>query len=591
MPLNNCLFAVRLPDERLRQTVERRLETLDSFYAPLGPVRRSARWIPELKLVTGVVRFDGEQRDPTATLAWGGSLEPDLADARGLAYASDDRLRSLPNTFAGIAVDGGSARLVTSGGGVTSLYFAKSDAIEAWSSHAVAAGWLARGAVELDLEQVPDLIAMGFVGDDRTLIRGVRAVPPAARITITAAGVAIDSFWAEAERWAPVPPEDASQRAEEELLLALDRALGGAPHPVLGLTAGMDSRTVLLALRELGIQVTAFTMGASHDPDVIGAARACAVAGAEHRARPIVLWDDDDGLERVHAEVRWTEGCMPVGYGHVEWPNPMSHWVTGLDGETGRARYYEWAYPRNEAVSTRTLERALLSRFEENLLGAEPGAIGALRTRARKWIAEVGELGHTGWGCLDVVWGRNNVPRWGRGWAPRLTATLVHGFCWPPVMSALASLPLRDRLMTGFQRGFIGSRHPELLEPQTNKRRPVVSPLAQKMATIRLRRLRRGLRVPRLSRSPSPRWFEVPPFSDHPRYIEWLTDEVLVSPVLAEAVGDRWLSELRTAFLRGQHDAGELTRSAASVVALSNAIQELGWEPESALSKNQLPVI
>jgi hypothetical protein len=199
----------------------------------------------------------------------------------------------------------------------------------------------------------------------------------------------------------------------------------------------------------------------------------------------------------------------------------------------------------------------------------------AVEARWREWIEDAQGLGARGWRTLDVVYSEQRVRRWGRAMLPRVEAAAVPVFATPKLQQALAWLPLEDRLEDGFARRLIAQRAPELdVAAPTPPGRAAIPALHARRARQALRRGRRSLRLPRPAAA-ADRWFTQPPWNERPRFVEWLTDAVLTSPLLDGAVGGTWLRSTRDAFLRGDPAAAELSMWAASVVALDEAVREL----------------
>jgi hypothetical protein len=568
--LDACVFALRLEDASLRRELERRLDALAALYEPLGTGDPVLRWTAGGGVAVGAL-VPGGAVPPGETLAWGAAPPPGFDPLT----ADEAALRRLDGPTAVVAAGADRAVAVAAAGGTASLFAADGPHGQAWSSHAVAAAWLAGLRPSVDAGAVPELLAAEHLGGDRTLIASVRAVPQATAVDIRAGGARASCFWPAAERWQPVPEPEAAALAERDLLESLSRRLHGAAAPVLGLTAGLDSRAALVAMRELGLTVRAFTFGDAGSEDAAGAAAAARALGVEHEVADFDWWPDEPGLAMLRAEACWFDGARPAGFGDVAWP-AMSHWLAGVGGETGRAFLYRWCRPdARREPSPADLARVLHVQLGERLVGADPAVRAGLRARWRAWVDEAQDLGARGWRTLDVVYSEHRVRRWGRATLPRVRAAPVPAFATPELQRALASLSLEDRLTDGFARRFIAARAPALATPAPEPpRRALVAPLAARRARQSLRGARRSLRLPRPSRGADP-WFTHPPWVERPLFLEWLSDAVLASPLLEEPVGKSWLRATRDAFLRGDPAAGELAMSAASIVALDEGLREL----------------
>jgi hypothetical protein len=558
--LDRCLFAA-LPGAP--SDLERRIERLVSFYAPLGARGAVVEPLPDGALV-GWIEF---REAAAAGDRAGGSGEPavfgedlprPLRHAEALLRAGEAELRTIEGAVAALASDGSRARLVCGAGAPTMLYAAGG---RAWSTHAVAAAVLARGGARLDSARVPELLAAELVGGDRTLVSGVEA-SPAATVVDLDAGARERSFWPREERWAPLPEADARARAADALLAGLERRLEGAAHPRFSLTGGLDSRVVAVALRELGIEAEAFTWGEPDWPDVQAAAAIARALGVPHRHLPFEWLDDAPALALARAEARFTEGAIHLGPARIGWPAPMGAFVTGAGGEAGRAFYYRQEAPRDGAdPPAARVAQAMTEPLRRRIAGARPEAVSRVEQSVREWIADAERLGYRGWRALDVVYAEQRVRRWLRGMIPRSEGAMVPAFATPDALRALVSLPLDDRLSDGFHRAFLAERRPELVPPAAPaaERTGIASRLRGAVA----RRLRpRGAVI-------GGRWEERPAFR------EWIADGVLGAAPIVEAMGERWCDRTRRRFLAGDGDAETLALWAAGPAALDAALAEV----------------
>lgn len=578
MALDRCVFAVRPGEGMDLRLLEERVEALGELYGALGASSSRVRAHDDLRLLTGeIVLSEAVTRSPDAEpatgerlLTWGSTPPAGAGGSRGLIEAPDAALRSLPAPLGAIATGEGRARIVATAGGVQTLYAASGAGAEAWSSHAVAAALLATGGVRVVPDAVAELVACEFTGGGRTLLDGVRALPPATVVDISPQAALERSFWPARERWAPLPAVEARAEVPELFLRDLDARARTAPAALLGLTAGLDSRTAAIALRELGIPFATLTYGEPESEDKREAAAIAARLGVAHAAAPFRWWSEDEGMRRMRAEACWSDGAAPVGFARVDWPAPLSHWILGAGAETGRAFYWRWA------ASACDPGRVLDAAFELNLGGAPRETIHRLRARWREWIEQAEATGHRGLDALDVVYADQRVRRWGRGQAPRLTAELVPAFAGQELARALASLPRQDRLEDGWQRRFIAEREPGLLPPPP--RPPEPAALSRRLLAMRMRALRRRLGLPQLGRGAGPGlpWHARPPWDERPRFIEWLRDGVLSSALVRDAFGERWAGEVREGFIAGKPHAGHLALWAGAAVALEEAVSHAG---------------
>jgi hypothetical protein len=559
LSLDRCLFLARAARAEDVEELGRRVERLARWH---GGVASSSA--VGAHAVAGAVRYDDRVESLGAPLVFGEPLPSALAEPGALLAAGAGALRAVDGATAALAVVGDRACLLGGAGGPGMVFEARRDGIEAWSTHAVAAAFLARGRARVDPAALPEQLAAEFVGGERSLVLDARPLAPAVRVTAGDDGTRVEDYWPLAERWAAVPEEEAAAHAERHLLGSLERRVPA--DPFASLTAGLDSRVVAVALRELGIAPRTFTWGEPDWADVRGAAAVAGALGLAHEPLGIDWLGDDEALRELGRQVRWTEGAMPVGFARLRWPPGMPAFVTGAGGETGRAFYYRDVAGRGrDAVGGRggeepgaeALAGALLRLLEPRLAGARPEALDSLAAAVRGWVDAAGAAGRSGWRTLDVVYGEQRVRRWLRGMLPRLDAPMIPAFATPEIGRALASLPLDQRLSDGFQVGFLASRAPELVP-----RRP-----GPPRRTLRDRipgRLRPAPRSPLRDR-----------WADHAGFRDWVAGEALGSPLVTGALGERWAARTRDRFLAGDAHAESAALAAAAPVALDAALGEL----------------
>jgi hypothetical protein len=152
---------------------------------------------------------------------------------------------------------------------------------------------------------------------------------------------------------------------------------------------------------------------------------------------------------------------------------------------------------------------------------------------------------------------------------PRVAAAFLPGYATPPVARALASAPLDARTTDAIHRRFLESRAPAIA--------PGAPPLPRRRTALTTRvpgarRLRATLRSAVTRREP---WLARESWSAYPQVRAWVAEEALASPLLRDAMGDRWLKHTRAGFLAGRRDATQDALLAAAPVALQNAVRDL----------------
>ena len=570
---SHLLVLVHAAEPELLAVAASRLAELPSVYAPQDLRRLAATCRTDGRALLGAMHDAGVEPDQHGCVSWG--RRASFTSADDLISAPDSRLAALPTPSCVAALGDARGRLATSSGPLQCLYESSGAGLRVWSTHALAAALVAQGDVALDPLAVAELVACEFVGGAETLFRGVRALAPGTVVDVEAGRVRVRECLSDAERWAPLDRDEAAAAAEELLVADLAAAMSDAAAPALGLTAGLDSRTVAVALAEIGVDVRAATFNpGDRGADVEGARELAAALGLRHEVAPMAWWrPEDDGHERVRAAAAWHDGEREAGYGAVVWPSGTDRWIAGVGAETGRAFYWRWLAPRSGAASPRTLTRTLQRAFEPRLVDADASTVRALRRRWRGWVEEALATGHAGWDTLDVVYAEQRVRRWGRAQVPLGRAEFVPAYASRELARALASLPLHDRLHDGWQRRFLRARRPDLEPPAPELRRPSRGALRRDQLLLAARRARR--RTPgSTSARPTPDviWHELDFWRERREYIDWLVDAVLDAPVLREALGDRWVTEQRRRFLEGDPIAAQLTRLAAGPVAVLESV-------------------
>ena len=188
--------------------------------------------------------------------------------------------------------------------GVKPLVYAQgADGILAFASN-VRALRAAGLAGEVDEQAVADYLEYGYVTDERTIYRGARKVPAATIIEWSADGGGLESreYWSppHARESAAVGFAEAVEETERLFLRAVELRLQ-ADVPVGSLlSGGVDSSLVCWAVKRLGGDVTAYTVGTPGDPwDETADARATADAlGIRHRVLELSA-DDAPGPEEL----------------------------------------------------------------------------------------------------------------------------------------------------------------------------------------------------------------------------------------------------------------------------------------------------
>lgn len=480
-----------------------------------------------------------------------------MVGAIGRGADTADFRRGARFAAATLVSNGRDVELTTEAAGPTSLYRARGQGVEVWSTHASAASLLAHDRLEIDVDAIGEYLAAQFAGGTGTVIANVEAVPPATTIEVSADAVRVSA--STTARWGAIPPSDAEAAATEALLAGLGEALRDVSPVWCGLTAGLDSQVAAAALRERGISAAAFTWAFAADGETGGAARAAEYLGIEHRLQGYDLRDDEDARAAVVETARWTDGAAAVGFGEPSWPEPIGAFVTGGGGEVGRAFYWRWfarAWP--DAAPTH-MAQLLSGLLEARIAGARIAARVRLREDVREWVARAEAEGARGWQIMDAVYADQRMRHWGRAMMPRRAFPLVAAFGSHEVSLALSSLPVEEKLRDRFHRRFLADRGLGRPDPAPPRRAPKV---ARRVAWA----WRRCRGLPPLA--PSGLRDE---WNRRPRLHAWLADDVLGGELVDAAMGSDWATTMRDRFLAGDAYAEQIATWAGGPVALLEA--------------------
>jgi hypothetical protein len=539
-----CAFYVTGPVSH--DEMRRRGERLASFYANLGLTRVSLSGRFGV-LARHDVRLDGQ-------FVWGEPLPANLRVLR----AEDRALRAILGTTAVFAWDDASWRIASAPGGPTTLYAADRDGVRAYATHAVAAAIMAGLPLRVDAAAIPEFIAFDFVGGERTLIDGVRAVGSA--MVIDDRGER--SYWPAAERWEAKPPGDPDSILIESLC---DRV--GNRSVALPLTGGLDSRVIAAALGDVHAEMRAFTWGHPDWPDAVGAREAAAALGIEHECIDTVLATGDECLRSLDREARWSDGVSALAASARVWPDRGEVIASGMGGEIGRAFYYNaWSALLTPHPSADRLVRQLGARGR--LHGANEKAQLAAEGSVRGWVEEAAASGARDWRLLDVLYAEQRVRRWGRSQLPLVAHDFVPVFATPQVARSLAAQSLEDRLSDRFQRRFLSTFGLPVPEPEAL---PLLGPYALGARRLRYRLARPAVTVPEDPVDPFIPWIWEP----RRDAADWLIEEVLTHPLITSSLGTGWARATGHAFREGRARASERALRAAGPVALAKAFTDL----------------
>jgi hypothetical protein len=208
-----------------------------------------------------------------------------------------------------------------------------------------------------------EFLRTGAVYEDRTLFGEVKKLEPAT-IYRFANGALTRSirYW----RMSDLDPEafdgeDAAQCLGERLICAADRIAATYRHPVCDLTGGINSRLVVAAFLNAGVEFETAVVGHDADPDVVISRGLSKLIGAPNsRLEPA----EDLRSQRLEEALRLTDGeCDLIHYARVHAPRDglssrFDVSVNGSCGEIAQDHGWNMLFPkigRREPIDCREL--------------------------------------------------------------------------------------------------------------------------------------------------------------------------------------------------------------------------------------------
>lgn len=249
----------------------------------------------------------------------GESPAPDAAAAARACWVDAidaDRLRCAAGTFAAAVVDRdrGSLELISDPAGTYPLYFAKAG--DAWIFATRQSAILASGLLQprMDRVAVGQMLQLGFICGERTLIEGIYVLPPGTILRIDDSGTTRIRYASmEFQPDADAVRRDAIQQVGAALTQAVHRA--AAAHPRLGVpvSGGLDSRA-LLALCPDHAGTPSFTFGTPGCRDLVFGRQIAQRLGSPHTALEV---DPAYLADYLDLGVWLTEGQLGATHFHI----------------------------------------------------------------------------------------------------------------------------------------------------------------------------------------------------------------------------------------------------------------------------------
>jgi asparagine synthase (glutamine-hydrolysing) len=244
----------------------------------------------------------------------------------------------------------------------------------------------------IDLGAVADFLTFHHVLGDRTLLRGVRALPPATIATFDGRGFRLERYWSPRYREAGGGVDGYVEEFGKRLQAAVARTRAGPSRPGLPLSGGLDSRAILSVLVDPR-QVPCFTYGVPRCDDLRIGALLAQRAGAPHH---VLELQPGFIAQRAADLVRLTDGMHLALNVHATMLQHCARWcdviVLGNGGDCLLDGLWTWSDepPANEAFARRMfarlnigLDRRIARRALSPLMLAEFATGPAARLRER----------------------------------------------------------------------------------------------------------------------------------------------------------------------------------------------------------------
>ena len=248
-------------------------------------------------------------------------------------------LRGARGTYCAAHIEEGppaSLTLVADRLGVRPLYYWVGDEVVVFATALRILEELSFVPKVLDVRAATESVAFDFPLGDRTPYVGIRVLLDGELATIDGTSARRERYW----RWSDcrVEATDPAQTAAElhaVFMEGIDRRANGDGAANAFLSGGLDSRTIVAALRERGLQVSTFNFSDAGAQDaLLGAAFAQAAGAQHHERRPgpgPVRWSammadalaESPDAARERPRIVWSGDGGSVGLGHVYLTPPI----------------------------------------------------------------------------------------------------------------------------------------------------------------------------------------------------------------------------------------------------------------------------
>lgn len=178
--------------------------------------------------------------------------------------------------------------LLTDRLGVRPLYYWLNADLVVWASALRILEAVTEMPRHMDLRAVAEMACLGVPLGSRTPYHGIHALRSAEAVSVDSDRVSNSQYW----RWDDVPltsrpAHEQLQRMRDEFTDAVACRARQDTCTTAFLSGGLDSRTVVAALRERGLRVRTMCFGLPGTQDQVLAAAFARAAGTEHRESPL----------------------------------------------------------------------------------------------------------------------------------------------------------------------------------------------------------------------------------------------------------------------------------------------------------------
>jgi asparagine synthase (glutamine-hydrolysing) len=337
----------------------RMVETLrhESFYSTGTWINESlgvyVGWVARQNSFAEEMPLRNERDDVTLVFAGEDYREPDTArrlkelghtcQEAGPSYLvhlyeeDSDFLKNLNGRFQGLLADRtqGTATLFNDRFGLQRIYYhqaAGADGAFYFSAEAKAILAIRPELRSADPQGLGEYIACGCVLENRTLFRGIYALPPGSAWTFRGGALEKKAAYFEPREWEEQEPLDSEsyyQQLRNAFTTALPRYFNGKEHIGVSLTGGLDTRIIMAWRKAPPGSLPCYTFGSMYreNQDVYLARRVAEICGQPYQ----VLTDDERCLSRFphYAErtLYLTDGCVDISRSVDLWNNEMARQI------------------------------------------------------------------------------------------------------------------------------------------------------------------------------------------------------------------------------------------------------------------------